>query len=163
MWRAIACIYYQECHTLLPAVARVSLFKQIFWAAFFTRKLSRLLQLAETFVAQCVDFSVFSGTYFCCAALTSILATNWKWLEFPISPRVKRFFLPFEGWFSFLLSLQHSEHLSTLGKNSRQNRQDTTQKQRESMELILAAAGYGLPPEKRCLKEPMSTGKVKKP
>ena len=163
MVHCTACIYYQGCHTLLPAIARVSSFEQIFWAAFFTRKLLRLLQLAETFVARCVDSSVFSGTYFCCATLTSFLETNWKWLGFPISPRVKRFFLPFGGWFSFLLSLWHLEHLSTLGQEQSIKSPRHRQKQQRSMELILAAAGYGLLPEKRCLKEPTSTGKVNKP
>lgn len=97
-------------------------------------------QLAKTFVAHCVDLSVVGRTYFCCAASASFFKTNWKRLEFSISPRVKHFFLTFGGWLSFLQSLGHLEHLSTLGQEQSTKSPRHKQKQPGSMELILATA-----------------------
>ena len=83
----------------LGQMARVRSFEQMFWAAYFTHELLRLLQSAKPFMAHFVNFSVFGRTYLCCDASASFLETNWKWLEFPMSPRVS-FFLPFGGMFS---------------------------------------------------------------
>ena len=76
------------------------------------------------------------------------------------SPRVKHFLLLSGGSLFLLHSLQHLEHFGswTVNKSAK-----TQAKQPGSMELILAAAGYGLPPEEKALKGAASTGKVKKP
>ena len=49
-------------------------------------------------------------------------------------------------------SLWHLEHLSTLKQEQSTKSPRHKQKQPGLMELILAAAGYGLPPEEKALK-----------